>query len=161
MKRDKSEKYVVEQKKPRRTRCSYPGCRKLQIPGGKNCEAHKGSNGVSVVSESETPAEIHPLEAVTRMTEIERLNLVKVETECMNFILQIRNHDLETEEVKRRFTEQLQSRAAHRTQLMALAEAKKDEQQQVVKGITDKYELDPQHMTYDAETGVLHDMRPV
>lgn len=98
------------------------------------------------------------LDAIIRMTEIERLNLVKVETECVNFILQIRNHDLETEEVKRKFTEQLHSRSTLRTQLMTMAESKKDEQQLIVKEISEKYKMDPQRMTYDGESGVIREL---
>jgi len=139
----------------RRKQCTHPGCRKLQQPGKDTCEAH-GPNGVKKARMAEDDRPV--LDAIIRMTEIERLNLVKVETECVNFILQIRNHDLETEEVKRKFTEQLHSRSTLRTQLMTMAEAKKNEQQLTVKEISEKYKMDPQRMTYDGESGVIREL---
>lgn len=93
------------------------------------------------------------------MTEVERLTLVKIETECVNLILQIRNGDLELEEAKRKFQADMTARNAHRTQLMALAEVRKNSQQQLVQEIATKYGLDPQQMVYDPETGVLRDLR--
>ena len=129
----------------KRKRCTHPGCRKLQAGGIPTCGTH---------------ADLRPpLEGVVRMTDIERLSLVNAETECVNFILQLRNHDLETEDIKRKLVEQLQSRAAHRMQLHAMAETKKVVQQNMVKEIAEKYSLDAQQMTYDPDTGVLRDMR--
>jgi len=144
----------------KRCRCTHPGCRKLQIPGEATCVEHAGSDGVGVKHDCRKRVDKRqPLDTVVQMTALERLNLVKIETECVNFILQIRNYDLETEEIKRKLTEQLHSRAAHREQLLALAENKKAEQQKTVKEIAEKYKLEPEQMAYDPESGVLRDLR--
>jgi len=131
--------------KATRKRCEHPGCKKYQVSGRNTCATH-------VVTEP-------PGEAVLKMTDLERLTLVKVETDCVNILLQLRNQELETEEVKRRFVAELQSRSAHRDQLTATAEARKAEQQRTVKEIAEKYKLDPQHMVYDPDSGVLRDLR--
>jgi len=127
-------------------KCTYPGCRKMQITGEVTCKSHMGSNGVG-----------HPLEEVTKMTDIERLGLVNVETNCVNLLLQLRNHDLETEELKRKLAAELNARSAHRAQLVALMEAKKGDQQRTVKEIAEKYGIKPENMVYDPDTGVVRD----
>jgi hypothetical protein len=133
-------------------RCTYPGCRKMQASGKRTCKVHSG-NGI------EAKPEPQGVESVIKMTELERLGLVKIETECLNILLQLRNHELETDEVKRKLASDLQARASHREQLIAIAETKKAEQQRVVKEVAEKYNLDPMHLVYDPETGVLRDMR--
>jgi hypothetical protein len=135
----------------KRKRCTRSGCRKLQAPGVALCTDH--------MSSAQASAAQAPIESVVRMTDIERLNLVKIETECVNILLQLRNHDLETEEVKRKFTADLNSRSAHREQLLTIAETRKTEQQRTVRDIAEKYGLDPQQMAYDPDTGVLRDIR--
>ena len=141
-------------KKAAKKKCSHPGCRKMQVPGGETCKSHMGSNGVGV----EPAPEIPVLEGVLRMTDLERLGLVKVETECVNILLQLRNHELETEEVKRKFKADLDAKAAHRVQLMSIAETRKAEQQRMVREIAGKYGLNPNQMVYDPDTGVLRDL---
>jgi len=132
-------------KRATKKRCEHPGCKKYQMEGSSTCAGH-------VIT-------LPPGEIVLKMTDLERLNLVKLETECMNILLQLRNQELETEEVKRRFTADLNARSAHREQLMAIAETRKAEQQRTVKEIGAKYDLDPQQMAYDPESGVLRDLR--
>jgi hypothetical protein len=150
---------TATKKTARKKKCLYPGCRKMRAPETDTCKAHMGSNGVGIhVQTDDEQEDKHPLEAVTKMTDIERLGLVNVETTCVNLLLQLRNHDLETEELKRKFAADLNSRSSHRAQLVSALEVKKNDQQQTVKDLAEKYGIDPQHMVYDPDTGVVRDM---
>jgi len=131
--------------KATKKKCEHPGCKKYQVAGQNTCAIH-------VVT-------VPPGEAITKMTDLERLNLVKIETECMNILLQLRNQELENEEARRRFMAEDKSRASHREQLLAIADTRKTEQQNTVKEIANKYGLDPKQMAYDPESGVLRDLR--
>jgi hypothetical protein len=131
--------------KAKRQRCEHPGCKKYQVNGQNTCAIH-------VVTAP-------PGEVVLKMTDLERLTLVKSETECMNILLQLRNQELENDEARRKFAKEDQARAAHREQLLAIADARKAEQKRVVTEIAERYKLDPQQMVYDPESGVLRDMR--
>ena len=131
--------------KATKKKCEHPGCKKYQVAGQNTCAIH-------VVTAP-------PGEVVLKMTDLERLTLVKSETECMNILLQLRNQELENDEARRKFAKEDQARAAHREQLLAVADARKDEQKRVVTEIAEKYGLDPKEMVYDPESGVLRDMR--
>jgi hypothetical protein len=100
-----------------------------------------------------------PLDAVVKMTDIERLTAAKTEAELMNCMLNVRNHDLEIEALKRKFQEDMQSRNNHRAQLLASAETKRVEQLNLLQEIATRYNLDPKQMAYDPDTGALRDLR--
>jgi hypothetical protein len=140
-------------KTSRRKKCAHAGCKKWSVSGG-TCQLHAGPNGVG-----EPTPEIPAGEQVLKMTDLERLTLVKSETDCVNILLQLRNQELENDEARRRFAKEDQARSAHREQLLAIADARKAEQKRVVTEIAERYKLDPQQMVYDPESGVLRDMR--
>jgi hypothetical protein len=102
---------------------------------------------------------VFPVDEVVKMSDIERLSVGKVDAELANLLQAIRIHDLEGEKLAREHAASMQTRAAHRAQLIAAFEAKKREHEQTVKDVAQRYDLDPSQFTYDPESGVLHDIR--
>ena len=127
------------------TRCAAPKCRKKARVNGM-CEAH-----------AEEAA--YPIDGVTRLSEIERLSLTKLEAEYELGFTQVKNWDLETEKVKTDYENTLRRRAAQRTQMVQEVEVKQVEHKTLIKDLGTKYKMSPE-WTYDPDTGVLRDVKP-
>lgn len=132
--------------------------RKKSVSDGRRrgrTEEEPVQDSTAEVQDVAPPVEHEPV----RMTEVERLSLAALDAEMRNAGQGIKILDLEWERVQREFVQQQHIFSAKKT---ALVEQFNDRQKLYNRFITElgvRYHIDPKHMTFDTETGVLRSLQ--
>lgn len=145
-----------------RKRCEYQGCRKLApIKGSIFCESHQNGQGkraVEVTEEQVSVEEAQPVIKHVTMEELERLQLAALDAEMRNAGQGIKILDLEWERTHRDFLQQQQIFVAKKTALVEKFNDRKKHYNQLITELGIRYDIDPKHMTFDTETGILRSL---
>ena len=149
----KQRKKVVAKKKtpsngkPKRVKCGMEGCRKYRLPDSDYCLAHAKEEALD------------PLEAVTKLTEIECLRFVAMDTEMRNHLQGIKIEDLELGREQVAHEAKRKQRLHVREQYAVALKAKQVQYKALVTEMAARFNMDPTKCAIDPDSGVIRDLR--
>ena len=133
----------------KRTRCSVKGCRKMRTTE-LFCPQHQ----------RQTDEAGAPIEAVKRLSELDRLRFVELDTRVRNELQSIKILDLEQQQQHIRFEQEQRARKEQRQQLMAAIATTNAENKRLLEELSGRYDFDPAHVAIDDRTGVINELPP-
>lgn len=96
-----------------------------------------------------------------RMTPGECLELRALDAEVRNSIQGMRLVDYEIRDIEIKFQQSKQQKLQQRALVENMLAQKKHQYEALIDAIAERYSLDKKQMTYDVDTGLLRDLRPV
>lgn len=131
--------------KSRRKQCGAKKCRKGRLDGSEFCRDHQPGD----------PAVPDPIEAVSRLSELDRLRFVEGDTALHNHTLEIKNLDQE-QRLDAAAADQRKTIRQHRVnELQAAINVRMAEQRQLLDALGAKYGFDPAVASIDDKTGTI------
>lgn len=138
-------------KRPKRKRCTFPGCKKLQISGALFCKGHL--NGQEATEEA-------PDDKVVKLSERDALRFGKIDAEVRNALQGQQLVDYKITEIQQKTRAQVTELQAAKARLIALVKSHEHDYRALVEELAETYGIDdPKNMAIDPDNGTVRDLR--
>lgn len=135
-------------KKLGKRQCSLKGCRKYREAGKNHCRLHVGGNG-------ETDATADPFDAVKRLSEIDRLRFLELDTAIRNEAQAIKILQLEQEVRDKEYLQAKAGKQLEEKQLNVSIASQHVVYRELLEELGKRYKFNPDEIIIDDKSGVL------